>query len=71
MSSAGEAARTQAYRDEYRREHIPAHHRGALHTAHHDPHLMARYNFNISYPLGDWLCGTLYRGAAPPGDGTN
>jgi len=33
-----------------------------LHTAHHDPKLMARYNFNISYPLGDWVFGTLYRG---------
>lgn len=33
-----------------------------LHTAHHDPRLMAHYNFNISYPLGDWLFGTLYRG---------
>jgi len=32
-----------------------------LHTAHHDPRLMAHYNFNISYPLGDWLFGTLYR----------
>lgn len=33
-----------------------------LHTAHHNPELMARYNFNISYPLGDWLFGTLHRG---------
>jgi hypothetical protein len=33
-----------------------------LHEAHHDPRLMARHNFNISYPLGDWLFGTLYRG---------
>ena len=32
-----------------------------LHTAHHDPRLMARHNFNITYPLGDWLFGTLYR----------
>lgn len=32
-----------------------------LHEAHHDPHLMAHCNFNISYPLGDWLFGTLYR----------
>ena len=33
-----------------------------LHTAHHDPRLMAHYNFNISYPLGDWLFGTLWKG---------
>lgn len=30
-----------------------------LHQAHHDPRLMTRHNFNISYPLGDWLFGTL------------
>jgi hypothetical protein len=35
-----------------------------LHEAHHDPRLMARCNFNISYPLGDWLFGTLHRGPA-------
>jgi hypothetical protein len=33
-----------------------------LHTAHHDPKLMAGHNFNISYPLGDWVFGTLHRG---------
>jgi hypothetical protein len=32
-----------------------------LHTAHHNPRLMGKYNFNITYPLGDWLFGTLYR----------
>jgi hypothetical protein len=31
----------------------------ALHTRHHDPNLMARYNFNITYPIGDRLFGTL------------
>ncbi len=51
--------------------HLPARHplarlglvrrlRG-LHQAHHDPQLMARYNFNITWPLGDWLFGTLHR----------
>ena len=30
-----------------------------LHTIHHDPRRMARNNFNISYPLCDWLFGTL------------
>lgn len=33
-----------------------------LHTVHHDPELMTRHNFNISYPVGDWLFGSLYRG---------
>ncbi|UHQ54712.1 MULTISPECIES: sterol desaturase family protein [Microbulbifer] len=35
-----------------------------LHTWHHDPRLMGQYNFNITYPIGDLLFGTLY-----PGDG--
>lgn len=33
-----------------------------LHTMHHRPELMQDYNFNITYPIGDWLFGTLYRG---------
>jgi hypothetical protein len=33
-----------------------------LHQDHHDPRLMAQYNFNITYPIGDRLFGTLYRG---------
>lgn len=33
-----------------------------LHTRHHDPALMNRFNFNVTYPIGDWLFGTLYRG---------
>jgi hypothetical protein len=36
-----------------------------LHQAHHDPRLMTRCNFNISYPLGDWLFGTLHRDPGP------
>jgi len=32
-----------------------------LHQAHHDPRLMARYNFNITYPICDALFGTLHR----------
>lgn len=35
-----------------------------LHARHHDPAVMTRVNFNISYPLGDWLFGTLSRGEA-------
>ena len=32
-----------------------------LHTVHHDPRRMATSNFNITYPLGDWLFRTLRR----------
>ncbi|MFQ5533771.1 MAG: hypothetical protein ACE5EM_02995 [Sphingomonadales bacterium] len=31
------------------------------HTVHHDKALMARYNFNITYPICDWLFSTWYR----------
>ena len=30
-----------------------------LHHTHHDPELMTRRNFNITYPLGDWVFRTL------------
>jgi hypothetical protein len=33
-----------------------------LHTFHHRPEFMQRFNFNITYPIGDRLFGTLYRG---------
>ncbi len=41
---------------------------GALHRAHHDPRLMQQANFNVTYPIGDWLFGTLRRadGRTPP-----
>jgi hypothetical protein len=32
-----------------------------LHTVHHDQKLMTRHNFNISYPICDWVFGTLYK----------
>ncbi len=32
----------------------------ALHLHHHVPELMSKYNFNITYPIGDWLFGTYY-----------
>ncbi len=31
------------------------------HLAHHDKRLMTKYNFNITYPICDYLFGTLYR----------
>lgn len=31
------------------------------HTIHHDQSLMVNYHFNITYPIADWLMGTLYR----------
>ncbi|MBI3552629.1 MAG: sterol desaturase family protein [Elusimicrobia bacterium] len=35
----------------------------AHHRAHHDPRLMSEWNFNITYPLCDWLFGTRRQGA--------
>ena len=32
-----------------------------LHRMHHDQSLMAKANFNITWPIGDWLFGTLRR----------
>lgn len=53
--------------------HLPADHKvarlwlirvcGALHTSHHDPRNMKRWNFNVTIPLFDWLHGTLNRDA--------
>lgn len=37
-----------------------------LHQAHHDTRRMAAINFNISYPLCDWLFGTLQRDRREP-----
>lgn len=34
-----------------------------LHAAHHDVTLMTTRNFNITFPIADWLFGTLHRGA--------
>ncbi len=31
------------------------------HTYHHDRRLMIRYNFNITYPICDYLFGTVYK----------
>jgi hypothetical protein len=31
-----------------------------LHTQHHDPTLMSNYNFNITFPICDYLFGTRY-----------
>ena len=32
-----------------------------LHTTHHDQRIMAHKNFNITYPIMDWLMGTWDR----------
>lgn len=32
-----------------------------LHQVHHNPALMANYNFNITYPIWDLVFGTLYQ----------
>jgi sterol desaturase/sphingolipid hydroxylase (fatty acid hydroxylase superfamily) len=34
------------------------------HTYHHDRRLMIRYNFNITYPICDYLFGTLHKDSA-------
>ena len=34
------------------------------HTLHHDPALMARGNFNVSFPLWDWILGSTLQGGA-------
>jgi sterol desaturase/sphingolipid hydroxylase (fatty acid hydroxylase superfamily) len=59
--------------------HVPPHWPGArwpgvralarLHRRHHDPRRMQEANFNLVFPLCDWLAGTLDRepGAAPAG----
>lgn len=36
------------------------------HIAHHNKRLMTRYNFNITYPICDYLFGTLYRVGSEP-----
>ena len=36
------------------------------HITHHDKRLMTHYNFNITYPICDWLFGTRYREAESP-----
>jgi hypothetical protein len=39
-----------------------------LHRLHHDPSCMAHRNFNITWPLCDWLFGTLRRDEPAPQD---
>ncbi len=31
-----------------------------LHQRHHDPRLMKRWNFNVTFPVFDWIHGTLW-----------
>lgn len=37
----------------------------AHHMAHHDLALMGKWNFNITFPIADWLFGTTYRKEGP------
>jgi hypothetical protein len=37
------------------------------HQTHHAPHLMQRWNFNVTVPLWDLIRGTVYRGATAVG----
>lgn len=37
-----------------------------LHHIHHDPRLMTSRNFNITYPIGDWIFRTLHRAPSCP-----
>lgn len=34
----------------------------AHHQSHHDPALMNTWNFNITFPIADWIFGTRWRG---------
>lgn len=40
------------------------------HQRHHDPRLMERWNFNITFPIADWIFKTSYREPAA-GDAAN
>lgn len=39
------------------------------HATHHAPELMQRWNFNVTFPIWDWVRGTLWRGEVTPGLG--
>lgn len=36
------------------------------HQLHHNPQVMTRANFNVTFPICDWVFGTYYMGANPP-----
>jgi sterol desaturase/sphingolipid hydroxylase (fatty acid hydroxylase superfamily) len=40
-----------------------------LHLTHHDPSVMQHGNFNITWPICDWLFGTWVSHAAGPETG--
>jgi sterol desaturase/sphingolipid hydroxylase (fatty acid hydroxylase superfamily) len=33
------------------------------HATHHHPPLMQKWNFNVTFPIWDWVRGTIYRGS--------
>ena len=50
---------------------VPGVHRlRRLHLEHHDPALMQHANFNITWPICDWLFGTRVRAPRAPGIGS-
>jgi hypothetical protein len=40
------------------------------HATHHDPRLMHKWNFNVTFPLFDWVRGTIYK-ASPEVSGVS
>ena len=43
-------------------EHIPNGRLRQHHATHHRPELMQTWNFNVNFPLWDWVRGTTYKG---------
>ncbi len=39
-----------------------------LHRTHHNPRLMMQFNFNITYPISDWLFGTIKQSKVDQGE---
>ena len=41
------------------------------HRVHHAQHLMNSHNFNITWPIADFVFGTIFRGDVVPAEGAN
>lgn len=35
------------------------------HALHHSPRLMQKWNFNVTFPIWDWVRGTIWKGESP------